>query len=213
MQIKIVKNKIINILGIISIVLGIVIYAIPFINEHNHNIEEENYINEYIDETKIDEETEIKEEINNNSNSDDNDNKHSIKNYLMILDIPKINLKKGIYDIESIYNSVDYGIQIMKESSMPEFENSNVILASHRGTSNISYFDKLDRLINGDKVNLLYNGNKYTYQIIKSYEQEKTGKITLLKYDNKSIITLITCKKNENKQIVYVGILESKEMY
>lgn len=76
----------------------------------------------------------------------------------MVIEIPKMNLKKGLYDINSKYNNVDYNIQIIKESDMPNKENGNLILAGHNGNSNISYFDNLNTLSNGDSVFIFYEG-------------------------------------------------------
>lgn len=209
MQIKIIKNNILFILGILLIIMGIVVYTVPFINnQKNIKIEEDN-IQEYIEETKNIDVSEIMQE------TPINETKEEIKiNYLMVLEIPKTSLKKGIYNINSYYNKVNYGIQIMKESVMPNIDKSNVILASHRGNSSISYFNKLEKLENGDKVYIYYNGIKYIYEIVKQYDQYKTGKIQVYRDINKSTVTLITCKRTDkDKQIVLIGNMIEKEKY
>ena len=139
--------------------------------------------------------------------------KNQTINYSMVLEIPKINLKKGLYDKNSKYNSVKYNIQILKESDMPNVVNGNLILASHRGNSSVSYFNNLYKLSNGNQVYVYYNNVKYIYEITNMYEVEKTGTITIHRDRDETVIVLITCKKNENKQLVFIGNLIDKEDY
>ena len=51
-------------------------------------------------------------------------------NYIATIKIPKINLEKGLVEPSSDLNNIKYGIQILKDSSMPNKEKSNLILAS-----------------------------------------------------------------------------------
>lgn len=133
--------------------------------------------------------------------------------YVAILQIPKINLKKGLVDKNSKANNVDRNIYTLKESTFPdESEKSHVILASHSGSGYYSYFNKLNKLNKSDQVFLYYQGIKYIYQIVNIYEVEKTGTVSL-KQTTGSDITLITCISGTDKQIVYVGSLEAKENY
>ena len=124
--------------------------------------------------------------------------------YSSVIEIPKINLKRGLFDIDSKYNSVNYGIEILKESTMPDKENSNLILAGHSGNSRISYFKNLNKLVIGDEIIIYYNNNLYTYRVSEIYEINKTGTINLTD-KNKSVITLITCRYNTNNQIIIIG--------
>jgi sortase A len=171
--------------------------------------EENNQIDEYLNiSIPINSEIDTQEQI-----IEDNNTNTQI-NYLMVLEVPKIGLKKGIYDIESKYNSVNYGIEILKDSNMPDKELGNVILASHRGTSNNAYFNKLDNLNNDDIVIIYYQGIKYSYRITNIYDQDKNGSIKILKDMNKTTITLITCKKNtKDKQLVFIGNLVERSNY
>lgn len=209
MQTKTKINKIIFIIGILIIVIGVAFSVIPFIMSFNKVQEENNQIDEYLNiSIPINSEIDTQEQI-----IEDNNTNTQI-NYLMVLEVPKIGLKKGIYDIESKYNSVNYGIEILKDSNMPDKELGNVILASHRGTSNIAYFNKLDNLNNDDIVIIYYQGIKYSYKITNIYDQDKTGSIKILKDMNKTTITLITCKKNtKDKQLVFIGNLVERSNY
>ena len=133
--------------------------------------------------------------------------------YDMVIEIPSINLKYGLYDINSRYNSVNYGLQILRESDMPNVTNGNLVIAGHSGTSSISYFRYLYRLKNDDLVFIYYKGTKYIYKINNIYEEEKDGSITIHRDNNKTIIALITCKSRSNNQYVFIGELINKEVY
>lgn len=133
--------------------------------------------------------------------------------YIAVLEIPKIKLKRGIVDKNSSYNNVNRNIYTLKETTMPDEEdNSHIMLASHSGNSYISYFKNLNKLNLNDEVYFFYKNNKYVYKVIKKYEVEKTGTVKLSK-KNSSDITLITCVSGTNNQIVLVANLESIENY
>ena len=135
------------------------------------------------------------------------------ENYIGILEIPKIKLKRGIVDKKSSNNNVSKNIYVLKETKFPDEEqNSHIILASHAGNSYISFFKNLTKLSLKDKVYFFYKGNKYTYEICYRYEIKKTGKAEL-KLTNTSDITLISCINGTNKQVVYIAKLIDKQTY
>ena len=201
-----IKNKIQLIIGLILIISGLIIYLMPYIKTEQNKKIENSKIKEYIkrvniNNNKVEEQTSINNEVKTNKDI----------NYFMILEIPKINLKKGLYNINSKYNKVDYGIEVLKESEMPNKESSNLILASHSGNSRIAYFKHLNKLKIGDKVYIYYDGIKYEYKISNFYQKEKDRTISIdsSKYTR---IILITCVDNE-EQLIYTGILNNKENY
>lgn len=136
----------------------------------------------------------------------------AIYNYIAILEIPSINLKRGLVNKYSKYNDVKYNVQIIDGSNMPDVINSNLVLAAHSGNSRVAYFKDLINLKNGDEVFIYYNGTKYIYKINNHYEVIKTGYIDLERDKTINAITLITCK-DDDYQIVYLGYLISKELY
>jgi len=122
-----------------------------------------------------------------------------------VLEIKKINLKKGFYDTGNINNTVSKGLEVINKSNWPNNENSMLILASHSGSSRISYFNKLCKLKYGDIVNIYHDSKKYKYKIINISEVNKEGKIEISENINKSLLMLITCSKIDNdKQLLYV---------
>ncbi|UKI28954.1 MAG: sortase [Clostridium sp.] len=82
------------------------------------------------------------------------------KYYVGNISIPKIDLKRGFVSKDSKYNNVNRNIYIVPESDYPDKEGGNFILASHSGTSSISYFRNLYKLTLGDKVDITYNNKK-----------------------------------------------------
>ncbi len=127
------------------------------------------------------------------------------ENYLGVLEIPKINLKRGFYSLTSKKNHVDKNIQMIETSMMPDVKDSNLILASHSGNSMISFFKNLDRLEYYDKAYVYYNKHKYVYKLIDIYNEKKDGTITIKRRKNQSNLTLITCDKKDNTlQNVYI---------
>lgn len=145
--------------------------------------------------------------IDNNINLDNSSVVDSSKvndKYLGILEIKSIKLKRGFYDINSKLNDVDKNIEVIKSSLMPNIKNSNLILASHSGNSDISYFKNLDKLKLGDIASVYYHKNKYDYKLVNYYEVIKSGKVQIIKNNDVNNLTLITCKKNSDKQIVYI---------
>lgn len=124
--------------------------------------------------------------------------------YIAYLKIPKINLIKGLVNKNSKFNNVDKNIQIIKESDMPDIVNGNLILAAHSGNSNISYFKDLNKLGVDDSIYIEYNNKQYGYKITDYYIVEKTGLVDIIRDENKTILTLITCVRNTNKQLVLI---------
>lgn len=201
---KIKKNKI-YLIGIFLIIIGIVFYIIPAFLSYISAKNEKEDILEYLEQDFSYEETGgSTEEISTYQNED--------KNIAMVLDIPKINLKKGLYSINSKYNAVKYNVEILKESNMPNIENGNLVLAAHNGSSRVSFFRNLDKLEEKDDIYIYYKGLKYEYKLAYAYEIKQTGKAEIIRNDKKSTITLITCKRNAyDFQNVYIGYLNKIE--
>ncbi len=124
-----------------------------------------------------------------------------------ILEIPKINLKQEFYPNDKEKNNVDKNIQVIETSKMPNIKGGNLILASHSGSSDIAYFKNLDKLTINDTAYIYYQNKKYKYVISKIYDVEKTGYVNIQRNKNKQTLTLITCKKNTNKQTIFIGYL------
>ena len=203
---KINSKKSLYIIGSLFIFVSILILGIDYYKKYKTIEREELAINEYYEESVEEVKTETVESIETTNKEEAKENKE-IVNYIGILRIPKINLKKGLVDINSKYNNIKYNVMIHNTSTFPDVIGGNFILLAHSGSSSISFFKNLDKLKLNDKVYVDYNGNTYEYELINIYDIEKNGKAIINKSTNKSTITLITCRNNTNKQIVLIGEL------
>jgi LPXTG-site transpeptidase (sortase) family protein len=193
-------------------IISILIISTIFIsNIYTDKYHEEELINEYIEDTK----TTIIDTTTSNTTVTSKLIKTTHKNnYLMILDIPVINVKRGIYNIDDPKNNVDNNITILKQSNMPDIDKGNVILASHNGNSKVSYFKYLEKLNIGDKAYIYYQGIKYVYEVYKIDIVDKVGTIKINKDSGESNLILISCKNGtKDKQIVYLLKCVSKINY
>lgn len=185
------KRRLLLIASFLFIVTGISIVFINKTTDYKEIKIEEEKIEKFISNNNLIEIEEPKEVVKNDS-------------YIAILDIPKINLKKGVYSKESTNNNIDRNILLLKESSMPDIENGNLILAGHSGNSKNSYFKNLKKLNYDELAYIHYRGIKYAYKLVSKYEIIKNGEAIIHRNMNKNTLTLITCKDNSNKQIVFI---------
>ena len=80
--------------------------------------------------------------------------------------INKIHLKNNLYNIDDTRNNIEENVTILKESVMPDKDNSIIFLAAHSGTGKIAFFQELDKLKENDTITLIYNHKKYPFIII-----------------------------------------------
>lgn len=134
--------------------------------------------------------------------------------YDMILSIPQIGLKKGIYKKEDKRNNIEENVTIHKQSNLPDQENSNVILMAHSGNGKKAFFNDLDKLNEDSLIEFYYQKTKYVYKIDHYYSEEKIGTLMIRRNPTKKAITLITCsQEDKSKQLVYIGYLIDEIKY
>lgn len=179
-------RKILTIVLFINTLLLIIIKLSNLIKVNNENYEVNSYFNNYNEDVGY---------INNNKNNEE---------YLGILEIKKIKLRKGFYKLNSNLNNVDKNIMTVSSSDMPNVNKGNLILASHSGNSSVSYFRYLDKLDMEDIASIYYLGKKYDYKLINYYDVNKNGSVQIIKNNDINTLTLITCKKNTDKQTVFI---------
>ena len=132
--------------------------------------------------------------------------------YIGTLIIDKIDLNRGFYSIDSKYNNVDQNIMVVETSNMPNITNGNLILASHSGSSSISFFKKLYLLELNDTAKVKYKNRTYNYKLVNIYTDKKDGDVVVSRDANSTILTLITCTKNDNTtQTIYIFELQNIE--
>lgn len=204
------KNKkgfLLAIIGFFLILIGSLVLIYNYYENRKIQEIEENSIEEFFE----DDTSNVKELITEKPKEDVKE--QMTINYVAILEIPRINLKRGLVDKNSDLNNVNKNIYTLKDTSYPGDSNiSHIILAAHSGNSSVSFFKNLKQLDNDDYIYLYYNDVKYIYKVFNHYEIEKTGTMKL-NLSDKSDITLITCKSGTNKQFVYKAILINQENY
>ena len=119
------------------------------------------------------------------------------KEYFGRLKIPKINLNKGFYSYSSPYNNVDKGLELINDYVSLK---NGIVLASHSGNSNVSFFKDLYKISIGDYVYISFGKDEYTYKVTSKYETLKNGYLDLPSYDY--LLVLTTCSYNDGKQLV-----------
>lgn len=212
MGLKKVKSKtVFKYIGLFVLLCGLFMFIYHYCTIKNLEDESNLKVEEFfIEETPIKEVDQNKDEVIEKPTT----SQKSSYDYIAVLEIPSISLKRGLVNPDSYYNNVNYNIQIIEHSTMPDVVNGNLILAGHNGSSYISFFKNLYKVKENEKVYVYYQGYKYEYVINKIYDTPKDGYIEIYRDHDKSAITLITCKKNtKDTQTVYVGYLTNKEQY
>ena len=204
------KGKVMKKIGVILIIISFAMIAFYFI--YNKSLEDKNNndIIEYINETSV---VQDEEEIVTTDETSNTQKESSNIAYTAVLEIPKIDLKRGVVDSTKNFKSINYAISVDNNSKYPD-ENGNFILYSHSGNSNIAFFNKLYKVEINDNIYVYYNGTKYHYVVTDKYDIEKTGKASVIDSKTNKYITLITCNQHKDGyQIVLVGTLINKISY
>ena len=115
-------------LGKIFILVGAMILAFYYVYNKSLEYKNNDDIKNYIEETsvidEIDEPTNSEQELSNIQNTNSN------IAYTAVLEIPKINLKRGVVDSTKNFKSINYAISVDNNSKYPN-EKGNFILYSH----------------------------------------------------------------------------------
>ena len=198
------KKRILEIISLVFFLSGILILINYKIQNKKLDNKEQEMIDMYFEKQKIDIDSVL------DKGGEENIDPPLISyNYVGVLEIPKINLRKGFTSIDDKNNDVNKNIEVLKESDMPNVVGGNLIIAGHSGTGRIAYFNNINKLSNKDIINIYYNNKKYIYEVVDKYEIDKKGIMNIRKDKNKTTLTLITCStSNEKKQIVIISYLK-----
>ena len=197
--------------GVILVISGTLVLLTDYIKDKRDvvfsemNLALSSVNNEVVNDERVEETSDSTEEVQEEVQSD-----YTYEEYLGIIEIPKINLYKGFYNKKSNLNNVKFNLYVHPESNYPDTDKGNLIIAGHSGNYNNSYFANLYQLENGDEITIHYSNQKYIYKITKIYNEEKTGRVRILRNKNKTTLTLVTCTKDDDyHQTVYIAELES----
>lgn len=192
--------------GIICIASSLVLSIIFYLNikkENKYYENNQNLVNEYLEHYEsIKNDIYVSDKLTETEDKIDNKTPITKDNIIGVLSIPQISLNIGFYDKDSKMNSVDYGIEIIDGSTLPN-KKGQLIIAGHSGSSKISYFDKLNKLKLDDVISIYFEGKEYKYILSYKEQQPKTGEITIKRTDRYTLV-LITCTpKTKGQQDVY----------
>lgn len=206
------KNKSrLSIIGSFLIIGAVSIFSFYNIYNFYINRTEEKQVDEFIN-NPIVEDTPTTEEIIEEPKVEE-EKQVETYNYIGVLEIPNINFKRGFLKISDRNNTVNKNIQVLENSTMPDVDNSLLVIAGHSGNGRTAFFKNLYKLKEKDQIYIYYNNVKYIYEITKSYEEKKDGDIAIDK-NSESTLVLTTCSQTDkNKQIVIISKLINKTNY
>lgn len=110
-----------------------------------------------------------------------------------VLSIPRLELRMPIY-LGATKENMANGAAVMGQTSLPiGGENTNCVLAGHRGWNGAAYFLYVDRLIPGDTVTVTNLWETLTYKVsdIKVISPNDVEAIHI--QTNRELLTLLTC--------------------
>ena len=195
-----------KIFGISFIIIGILLIGV-----YQYRISRENKLDDEAVDIYFEKQYEEVEDISNEEikeeNEESKESSEPLYEYIGVLEIPSINFKRGFLDINDKNNTVSKNIQVLNGSEYPDVVNGNFMIAGHSGSGRIAFFKNLYKLSKGEESYVYYKNKKYIYKMIESYEVQKTGIVPIKNYENKTILTLITCSQDESKQIVFINEL------
>lgn len=126
-----------------------------------------------------------------------------------VLAIPALELEMPLY-LGASYDHMAAGAAHLSQTSLPiGGDNTNCVIAGHRGWSGAPYFLHLDRLAEGDTVILtnLWETLEYTVSEIKIIEPNAVDEILIR--DGRELLTLMTCHPpNSGGRFRYLVICE-----
>ena len=123
--------------------------------------------------------------------------------------IEKINLNKPLYSINSKHNNIEENITILKESIFPPNKNSIIFLIAHSGSSNISFFNNLNKLNLNDEITLSLFNKEYTYVVSNIIVEKKDGYLYVNKENTEQLI-LSTCNPTNNKYQLTINCIKKE---
>lgn len=127
------------------------------------------------------------------------------ENVIGILWIPRLELELPIY-MGANYDNLAKGIGLLGNTSMPlGGENTNVVLAGHRGFRGIPMFRNIQSIQIGDKIQITTPWDTLVYRVTELKIVPKDSTDVIYIEEGKDRVTLLTCHpytKNEQRYVV-----------
>lgn len=194
--------------------LSTIYYQNQLVKNYDNYMEElslEDLVKQHNKEVILNNEIQLPETLVNpldEKNNSDKDIKIETPEIIGILEIPKINVNVAILegtDDRALKYTVGYYPQTAKPG-----ENGNMVLLGHRNYVYGRFFNKLDKLEEGDMVIVKRNKYTYTYKVTESFVVEPKD-TWVLNSTSEPQITMITCTPigTYTHRLIVKGILES----
>lgn len=136
----------------------------------------------------------------------DNSDSNNKNEYVGVLEIPTINLRKGLVNIDNKNNNVDINVQVIL-NDISQIDSKSIILAGHSGSGYKAFFRNLDKIKNGDYAYIYYNKRKYIYKTDNIYTLDRNGYIKIPSDDN--LLVLTTCYEKDKQLVIILKKIEN----
>lgn len=127
------------------------------------------------------------------------------ENVIGVLWIPRLDLEQPIY-MGANYENLSKGIGLLGNTSVPlGGENTNVVLAGHRGWRGIPMFRNIQSIQLGDKIQITTPWETLIYRVVELKIIPKDSTEVIYIQEGREIVTLLTCHpytKNEQRYVV-----------
>lgn len=110
-----------------------------------------------------------------------------------VIGIPKLELKMPIY-LGATYRHMADGAALLSQTSIPiGGENTNAVIAGHRGWGGASYFKELDKLVVGDQIKISNLWQDLYYEVVDIQIIDPNEVEEILIQSGRDLVTLLTC--------------------
>lgn len=126
-----------------------------------------------------------------------------------VIYIPKLELEMPIY-LGANNPNLSIGAAHMSQTSLPiGGNNTNCVIAGHRGWKGASYFKNLPKLETGDEINITNLWETLNYKVIDKKIIYTTESEYIYIQENKDLVTLLTCDYgSDGSKFRYIVICE-----
>ena len=136
-----------------------------------------------------------------------NETNYNYKN-TMIINIPSIGLNYSVKKADNNFRNLNRNLVYYKNKNYAE----KIIIFGHSGMGFGIYFNRIDEISYNDEAKLYMDNKEITYFFDKKYSVLSSD-ISVLKNDEKKVLLLITCdKNNKNKRLVVKFILKGSKI-
>lgn len=110
-----------------------------------------------------------------------------------VLSIPAIELEMPVH-LGASYDNMAAGAAVLGQTSLPiGGENTNCVIAGHRGWNGAAYFLNIDKLQEGDEVQLINLWETMNYTVTEIRIIEPTDIKQVLIQEGRELLTLMSC--------------------